>query len=185
MGTTGVAFAYAFIRVIFFDCLLAHRCDRAPEVFMVTSQEAIGIELLLEDIDGVMCLHCDLIASYEYARSKIHSDNLVAFFDHLIEQHRNNIDDLGRVIEHNGGTVKHIDMSTVGAKVNLMMGHLLNHRGVLHTLLTSENNLLTEYVQENSDLADLPGMGSTLENNQLDAEIRVRRLEKLLGNEQS
>lgn len=148
---------------------------------MFTTQKKIDHKFLIDDLNDLVQLHYDLVASYESALGDASFAAMTPQINQFIVAHRAQIGALVDVIKLNRGQPKSTgDMAEITIKLRLAAGKLFSESGIYAAMKANEEKLMLEYERAVNSLVALPGMEAVLTGNYEAARYRIMILDSLL-----
>lgn len=148
---------------------------------MIMPHETLHPDFLLDDLNDLVQLHHDLLASYKNAYAKVKSSKARRLFIELSEYHHVSIKRLCALIRVYDGEVRsEADLSSFETAMRVLVRQVVKESGVVRAMLAAENKLFLEYVRDLRSLSYLPGLEPELRQNLIEAERRTDQLEALL-----
>lgn len=148
---------------------------------MFTTHENVDQNFLIDDLNDLVQLHYDLVASYESALEDESFSAVKPQMQQFVVAHRAQINALADVIELNGGQPKSSgDSAEITIKLRLAAGKLFSESGIYAAMKANEEKLMLEYERAVNSLVALPGMEAVLTGNYEAARYRIMILDSLL-----
>lgn len=149
---------------------------------MFNSNEKVDRQFLVDDLNDLVQLHYDMIASYQNVVEKAPSAVMKTQMEQFIVAHRAQIGALIEVIQENYGHAKSGSViEELTLKLRLAAGQLFNESGMYAAMKANEEKVVLEYERAINSLVALPGMETVLIGNYEAARYRVMTIEHLLA----
>ena len=149
---------------------------------MFSSNEKVDRQFLIDDLNDLVQLHYDLIASYQNVLEKAPSRVMKTQMEQFIVAHRAQIGELIDVIQENYGHAKSgTGLDELTLKLRLAAGQLFSESGMYAAMKANEEKVVVEYQRAINSLVALPGMEPVLQGNYEAARYRVTTIEHLLA----
>jgi hypothetical protein len=148
---------------------------------MFTTGKKVDQSFLIDDLNDLVQLHYDLVASYESALDDDSFSAVQSQLQPFIVAHRAQINALAGVIELNGGQPKSTgDTNEVAIKLRLAAGKLFSESGIYSAMKANEEKLMLEYERAINSLVAIPNMEAVMVGNYESARYRIMTLDNLL-----
>lgn len=148
---------------------------------MFESDEKVEITFLIDDLNDLIQMHYDVMASYHDVRTKARNHKVKTVVEKLLNQHGMQVAALSKLIQRYGGEARSwSDASKIRTKIRVAAGRVFRDAGMCAAMRTNERKLVQEYERDLHSLSDIPGLEPVLARNYESTKQRVVIIEDLL-----
>jgi hypothetical protein len=149
---------------------------------MRITHEKVNSDFLIDDLQGLIGRHDELLQSYRDALEKVRAPTLQRMFNSVMRDHEHASAALMDVLSNHHRPVSHSTVTAAApVRLRVIFGRLLSDAAVVRALLTNEQALLHEYSATINNMVYLPEFEQVLQDNRLGVQQRVARLGLLIG----
>lgn len=151
------------------------------ENVMFESDEKVELAFLIDDLNDLIQMHYDVMASYHEVLSKARGYNVKTVVEKLLNQHGMQVAALSGLIQRHGGEARSwSDAGKIKTKIRVAAGRLFRDAGMCAAMRTNERKLMQEYERGLLSLREIPGLEPVLARNYGSTKQRIAMLEDLL-----